>query len=128
MKPLIEMTISTPALVVPAITILILTYSNRFSTLSTRIREFVRKEGQVNNQIQVFYTRIGYVQKMLFYGVFGLALSVLSMVAVMLTLDNVAFYSMAVSLIMIFISLVNALFDISLSTSALKIELEDKCN
>ena len=128
MKPLIEMTISTPALVVPAITILILTYSNRFSTLSTRIREFVRKEGQVNNQLQVFYIRIGYVQKMLFCGVFGLALSVLSMVAVMLTLDNVAFYSMAVSLIMIFISLVNALFDISLSTSALKLELEDKCN
>ena len=128
MKPLIEMTISTPALVVPAITILILTYSNRFSTLSTRIREFVRKEGQVNNQIQVFYTRIGYVQKMLFYGVLGLVLSVLSMFAVMFTLDNVAFYSMAISLIMIFISLVNALFDISLSTSALKLELEDKCN
>ena len=128
MKPLIEMTISTPALVVPAITILILTYSNRFSTLSTRIREFVRKEGQVNNQIQVFYTRIGYVQKMLFYGVLGLVLSVLSMFAVMFTLANVAFYSMAISLIMIFISLVNALFDISLSTSALKLELEDKCN
>lgn len=127
MRPLIEMSISTPALVVPAITILILTYSNRFTTLSNRIREFVRKEGQVNNQIQVFYSRIGYVQKMLFFGVFGLALSVFSMFAIMLTMNTVAFYSMAISLVMIFISLINALFDISLSTDALKIELEDKC-
>jgi hypothetical protein len=127
MKPLIEMTIATPALVVPAITILILTYSNRFTTLSNRIREFVRKEGQVNNQIQVFYDRIGYVQKMLFFGVCGLAMSVISMFSVMLTLNGIAYYTMAVSLVMIFISLVNALFDISLSTAALKIELEDKC-
>jgi len=104
-----------------------LTYSNRFTTLSNRIREFVRKDGQVNNQIQIFYDRIGYVQKMLFFGVCGLALSVISMFSVMLTLNGVAYYTMAVSLVMIFISLVNALFDISLSTSALKIELEDKC-
>jgi hypothetical protein len=61
--------------VAPAITILILTYSNRFTTLSNRIREFVKKEGQVNNQLKVFYNRIGYVQKMLFFGVCGLALS-----------------------------------------------------
>lgn len=127
MKPLIEMTIATPALVIPAITILILTYSNRFTTLSNRIREFVRKEGKVNEQLHIFYDRIGYVQKMLFFGVCGLALSVISMFSVMLTLNVIAYYTMAVSLVMIFISLVNALFDISLSTAALKLELEDKC-
>lgn len=126
MRPLIEMSIATPALVVPAITILILTYSNRFTTLSTRIREFMKKEAHARDQIQIFYDRIGYVKKMLFFGVLGLALSVLSMFAVMLTLNTIAYYAMAVSLCMIFISLVNAMFDISLSTKALQIELNDK--
>jgi hypothetical protein len=122
-----DITISTPALVFPAITILILTYSNRFTTLSNRIREFVRKEGQRNPQIDVFHKRIGYVKDMLFFGVSGLGLAVVSMLALMFDFKVIGWYSLAIALISIIYSLFKAALDVSLSMKALDIELNDKC-
>ena len=122
MEPL---AISTPALLFPAITILILTYSNRFSTLSNKIREFIRK-GEDAAQIAVFRRRVGYVRRMLLWGILGLAASALSMLALMFkcTITGVGLFVLAD--ISIVISLIYAILDVSISTHALELEVNGK--
>lgn len=122
-----EITASTPALVFPAITILILTYSNRFSTLSNKIREFVKKEGQINPQIAVFTKRVSYVKDMLFFGVSGLGFSVFSMLSILVGYKAIGWYALLIGLISIVYSLFKAVLDILLSMKALDMELADKC-
>ncbi len=120
-----ELAISTPALLFPAITILILTYSNRFSTLSNRIREFIRK-AESTEQINVFKTRIMFVRKMLLWGIAGLIFSSISMLYLAFSFKisgMIAFIAADVSIVM---SLQYAFRDVLISTHALEIELRDK--
>lgn len=122
MEPL---AISTPALLFPAITILILTYSNRFSTLSNKIREFIRK-GEDAAQIAVFRRRVGYVRRMLLWGILGLAASALSMLALVFKCTNTGVGLFVLADLSIVISLIYAILDVSISTNALELEVNGK--
>lgn len=109
----------------PAITILILAYSNRFSTLSNKIREFIRKN-ENQEQINVFKRRIQHVRRMLIWGIIGLIGASASMLALAGGIMWAGIILFVVADISIMTSLVYALCDVMISTHALEIELSEK--
>lgn len=121
------MTPLIPGVVVPAITILILTYSNRFSTLSNKIREFRKKADDSHiKQIKILMKRVSLVRYMLGFGISGLILSTLAMSAILFGVKGLGYILTLSSHTAVVISLVYALIDVYISTQALNIEIDDK--
>ncbi len=127
---MMDIAITTPALLFPAITILFLAYSNRFLTIATRIREkhvdFNKTKNPVDRkQIISFRQRIRYIVAMELFAVFGIISCTVAIGFIFLGLqwqDNIAF---AASILFIALSLLASIIELIFSTCALSIELED---
>ena len=120
---------ATPALLFPAVTLLLLAYSNRFQGLASIIRTLCEKlssgdqEGLIR-QISNLRVRLVLIRGMQVFGIMSLIGCVLSMIALFLNMTLVAHIMFALSLILMLISLLFSLWEISISGNALKIELE----
>ncbi len=126
-----ELSITTPALLFPAISLLMLAYTNRFLGLANLIRslhsqynEHANKEG-VLKQIKNLRLRLRLIRLMQWFGVFGLFMCVLSMFFVYLVYPLLAGFFFASSLVTMLLSLFLSLSEIQISTRALEIELSD---
>ena len=126
-----DLSINTPALLFPAISLLMLAYTNRFLALATLIRnlhsryhEHTGKEG-VLLQIKNLRLRLRLIRSMQAFGVMSLLLCVLSMFFVYKGFSVQASYTFAISLILMMVSLFLSLWEINISTRALEIELSD---
>jgi Protein of unknown function (DUF2721) len=126
-----EISINTPALLFPAISLLMLAYTNRFLALASLIRnlhssykDHTDKEG-VLQQIKNLRLRLRLIRQMQLFGVLSLFLCVLSMFFVYEQLTMWANFVFASSLIAMMISLFLSLAEIQISTKALEIELSD---
>ena len=126
-----EISITTPALLFPAISLLMLAYTNRFLALASLIRnlyarykDHVNKEGVVQ-QIKNLRLRLRLIRLMQFFGILSLILCVLSMFFVFESLKNWANFLFASSLVAMLASLLLSLAEIQISTRALEIELSD---
>jgi Protein of unknown function (DUF2721) len=126
-----EISINTPALLFPAISLLMLAYTNRFLALASLIRnlhskykDHTDKEG-VLQQIKNLRLRLRLIRQMQLFGVLSLFLCVLSMFFVYEQLTIWANFVFASSLIAMMISLFLSLSEIQISTKALEIELSD---
>ncbi|MEN9596190.1 MAG: hypothetical protein RL236_624 [Pseudomonadota bacterium] len=127
---MMDIAITTPALLFPAITILFLAYSNRFLTIATRIREkhadFNKTKNPVDRkQIVSFRQRIRYIVAMELFAVFGIISCTVAIGLIFLGLQwqgNIAF---ATSIVFITLSLLASIMELIFSTCALSIELED---
>ncbi|RZL97212.1 MAG: DUF2721 domain-containing protein [Pedobacter sp.] len=126
-----EITFNTPALLFPAISLLLLAYTNRYLALAALIRklhdEYIRGEKNhlLLRQIRILRTRIKLVRSMQALGVFSFVCCVLTMWGVYqqwLTFNSIVF---ATGLISLLASLVVSLIEISQSTYALELELSD---
>lgn len=121
--------IATPALLFPAVTLLLLAYSNRFQGLASIIRKLCDKlssgdqEGLIR-QISTLRIRLVLIRGMQVFGILSLIGCVLSMIALILEWPLISHLMFALSLILMLISLLFSLWEISLSGNALKIELE----
>ncbi len=127
-----EISINTPALLFPAITLLMLAYTNRFLALATLIRNLHSKYRQVQEnreilkeQIKNLRTRLNLVRRMQAYGIVSFFCCVLCMLTVFLEYNTLAFGIFGLSLVFLLISLVLSLREILISTKALEIELHD---
>ncbi len=126
-----ELSINTPALLLPAISLLMLAYTNRFLALASLIRNLhsVYKDhtnkGGVLLQIRNLRLRLRLIRLMQGFGVISLFLCVLSMFFVYEQLSAWADYTFATSLVFMLISLFLSLAEINISTKALEIELSD---
>jgi len=127
-----EISINTPALLFPAITLLMLAYTNRFLSLATLIRNLHTKYKQVNEerdiiklQITNLRRRLILVKQMQFTGIMSFFLCVLCMLAFYFEHEAWAFTIFGLSLILLLISLTLSLKEIMISTKALEIELKD---
>ena len=83
------MTLTTPALLFPAISLLLLAYTNRFLVLAQLIRQLNSREGDtirpvVKAQISNLRKRIKLIRTMQFYGVMSFLLCTAAMFAVFL--------------------------------------------
>ncbi len=125
-----EFTLGTPALLFPAISLLMLAYTNRFLALANIVRALkTRHEGKpaasLLRQIDNLFTRINLIKAMQGFGVAAMLLCVVSMGSLFLQHEVAARWFFGISLVLMTTSLVISLWEIVLSGTALKIELED---
>ena len=126
-----EITFNTPALLFPAISLLLLAYTNRYLALANLIRklhdEHMRgeKKQHLLQQIKILRTRINLVRSMQALGVFSFVCCVITMYGVYQQWTSLLGYVFALSLLSLLASLVISLIEISQSTKALEWELSD---
>lgn len=127
-----QFSINTPALLFPAITLLMLAYTNRFLALATLIRNLSTKYKQVpeerdlvKDQIRNLRRRLELVKQMQATGIFSFFLCVLCMLFVYFEVDMWGFFTFGLSLFSLLVSLALSLNEIYISTRALEIELKD---
>jgi hypothetical protein len=121
------MNLTTPALLFPAISLLLLAYTNRFLVLAQLIRQLRSQENLTDvviRQIANLRSRITMMRRMQAMGVSSFILCALSMFLVFIDLLLVAQYVFGISLFLLVVSLVFSLFEILVSTRAIEIELE----
>jgi hypothetical protein len=126
-----EITFNTPALLFPAISLLLLAYTNRYLALANLIRklhdEYMRGEKNhlLLKQIKILRVRINLVRQMQGLGVLSFLCCVITMYGVYQEWHLLVKYVFAFSLLSLLVSLVLSIFEISQSTKALEWELSD---
>jgi hypothetical protein len=124
------MSLTTPALLFPAISLLLLAYTNRFLTLATIIRQLHPGEGKATSelarqQIGGLRYRVMLIQHMQSCGVISFLLCALSMFFIFIDSDSAGKILFGLSLLSLAVSLVLSLVEVLLSTNALNIVLDD---
>lgn len=119
-------TLTTPAMLFPAVSLLLLAYTNRFVTLASIIRAFdpQREDKNTTEQIANLRRRIYLIRRMQEAGVISFFLCVLSMMAIYLEYQQVGSYVFAASLICLMYSLYLSVREIAISCDALELHLE----
>lgn len=127
-----QISINTPALLFPAITLLMLAYTNRFLALATLIRNLHAKYKQVQEdrqlikeQIKNLRRRLTLIKQMQASGILSFFCCVLCMMFFYLEHEVWAYAIFGLSLGFLLLSLIVSLNEIYLSTKALEIELKD---
>ena len=126
-----EITFNTPAVLFPAISLLLLAYTNRFLALANLIRKLHEQyragkdEKMMLLQIMGLRKRLYYVRWMQGLGVFSFLICVCTMYCIYSGWQSIAHGLFAVSLISLSVSLVFSLIEIIQSTNALELELSD---
>jgi hypothetical protein len=125
-----DITVTTPALLFPAISLLLLAFTNRYLTLAGLVRDLHARIGSDNRrslegQIANLRRRIYIIRNMQIFGVGSFFLCVVSMLALFLGLPLAGKISFAASLLTLLVSLGLSLREIGMSVGALKIQLDD---
>ncbi|TRW96395.1 DUF2721 domain-containing protein [Candidatus Methylobacter oryzae] len=125
-----DITITTPALLFPAISVLFLAYSNRFLAIANRIREqhnlFNKTQSPVaKKQIDSLRLRIRFIVAMQIFGVVGIICCTLAMGLIFYGQQYYGNMTFGFSMAFIVLSLLASISELLLSTKALNIELED---
>jgi uncharacterized membrane protein len=126
-----EIDFNTPALLFPAISLLLLAYTNRFLALANLVRklhdEYKRNEQSkiIISQIRSLRRRIRLVRYMQGLGVFSFLCCVVTMYTIYMNWMPAVKYEFAMSLLSLLASLIISLVEISQSTKALELELSD---
>ena len=126
-----DITFTTPALLFPAISLLLLAYTNRFLALANLVRklhdEYKRGEQSkiLLKQIHSLRRRIRLVRYMQALGVFSFLCCVVTMYTIYMSWNELVRYEFALSLLSLLASLIISLFEITMSTKALELELSD---
>ncbi|HLP39616.1 DUF2721 domain-containing protein [Lacibacter sp.] len=125
------LSITTPALLFPAITLLMLAYTNRFLAIASLVRklhdEYVKVEDRnlLHKQISNLRTRISLIRNMQALGVLSFLLCIICMYLIFREFDAASKWVFALSLLSLLTSLIFSLFEIILSTRAIDVELSD---
>ena len=121
--------ITTPAVMFPAISLLLLAYTNRFLALASIIRNMnvCTIDEYELEQIKNLKLRMMYIRKMQYLGVFSLLLCVFSMLFIFLSFNILGKIIFGISLVLMILSLIYSLAEIRISLQALDIHL-NKCD
>lgn len=124
-----EMSLTTPSLLFPAISLLMLAYTNRFVVLANVIRQLSHVENATSQdiilrQIKNLRKRMQVIRLMQAFGVLSFVFCTLSMFSLLLGWTVSGVYLFATSLILLVISLMFSLYEVNISTNAINIELE----
>ncbi|MEL6560766.1 MAG: DUF2721 domain-containing protein [Bacteroidota bacterium] len=123
--------LTTPALLFPAISLLLLAYTNRFLSIATLIRQLHGKylenpeKAIVYGQIANLRKRLHLIRLMQVLGVLSFFFCVLSMILIFQDLMMLASYIFGLSLVLLLLSLAILLKELFISTHALELELSD---
>ncbi|MEN7550198.1 DUF2721 domain-containing protein [Rapidithrix thailandica] len=125
------MTLTTPALLFPAISLLLLAYTNRYLAIASLTRDLHSKyQKQPDNtllvsQINNLRKRITLIRLMQALGVFSLFLCVFCMFLMFSGKDLIAEYFFGTALVLLMASLGFSVWEIQISAKALNIQLSD---
>jgi hypothetical protein len=126
-----DISITTPALLFPAISLLLLAYTNRFLAIANLVRKLfeeyhhVKEKENLILQIRSLRRRLNYIRYMQGFGVFSFLLCVICMYCIYNAWLQLANFLFAISLISLVISLICSLFEIFKSTAALEVLLSE---
>ncbi len=129
-----DLTIQTPALLFPAVSLLLIAYTNKFLAIANLIRKLI-SDYEINqlrttiSQIRSLRRRLMLIRWMQVFGVGSILLCVVTMFFVYEGWQIWAKILFALSLLMMMVSLVLSLMEIFLSAGALRVllkELEEK--
>src|SRR5512134_3255992 len=125
---LMEITITTPALLFPAVSLLMLAYTNRFLTLATIIRGLYDRyqnvpEDNLRLQIANLRYRIYLIRNMQIFGVLSLLFCVISMFALFAGWISGGQWTFAIALILMIVSMLISLRELQISVGALDLLL-----
>lgn len=129
-----EITLTTPALLFPAISLLMLAYTNRFLTLATIIRNLHdRYQNQASDNLLGQITNLRYrvylIRNMQIFGVLSLLFCVISMFALFAGWIAGGQWSFGIALILMIVSMLISLRELQISVGALDLllmELEEE--
>ena len=125
-----ELTLTTPALLFPAISLLLLAYTNRFLALAGLVRSLKSQYQENHNpnllgQIANLRKRILQIRNMQACAILSFFMCVLTMWLLYSGEQLIAEYTFGGSLLLLMISLFISLQEIQISVKALEIELSD---
>lgn len=125
-----DITLTTPALLFPAISLLLLAYTNRFIALASLVRnlkeQYVRTHSSlVMGQISNLRVRLILIRNMQTLGIGSMFMCVLCMFVLFAGKVVLGQYLFAFSLLLLMASLALSIREIQISVNALKIELSD---
>ncbi len=123
-----ELELNTPGLLFPAITFLLLPYTNRYLTLASLIRNLQRQwEAERNQrhlaQIHVLRRRVTLIRWMTTFVVLSMLTNVLCILSIFESWNGLARPLFILVMLLLITSLVISLFEIQMSTDALNLQL-----
>jgi hypothetical protein len=123
-----EITLATPALLFPTISLILLAYTNRFLGLATLIRGLAVRYAETHDkvvlgQIENLRHRLGLIRSMQAFAVVGIFGCMACMFVLFAGYQTAGKLTFAASLVLLMISLGISLREIQLSTKALELEL-----
>ena len=125
-----ELSLTTPALLFSAISLIMLAYTNRFLAYAAVIRNLHNKfleqqDPALIRQIKNLKRRLNLTRWMQIFGISSLLGCVLSMFLVYVTQQDVAVWVFGFSLLLLIISLAFLIQEINISVHALELHLSD---
>lgn len=125
-----ELSLTTPALLIPAVSLILLAYTNRFLSYAQLIRSL--KEQHIQNPSKVTKAQIDNLRKRLhltrtmqFLGVSSLFFCVITMFLIYIGLHQTSAYVFGLALLLLIGSLGISIHEIHISVRALEIHLLD---
>jgi hypothetical protein len=125
-----ELSLSIPALLFPAISLTMLAYNARYLAIAALIRQLYEKyqensSSPLEQQINQLRKRLGIIKGMQATAIFSFLLAVITMSLIYMEFNFWAKLIFGVSLIALMFSLVLSLIEVQLSTKALEIQLKN---
>ena len=125
-----ELNLSIPALLFPAISLTMLAYNARYLAIAALIRELHKRyqnqsSSPVKQQIKQLRRRLGIIKAMQAMAIISFLLAVITMFFIYIEKMVWANIAFGVSLVALMISLSLSFLEVQLSTQALEIQLND---
>ncbi|WP_297760909.1 DUF2721 domain-containing protein [uncultured Muriicola sp.] len=125
-----ELTLTTPALLFSAISLIMLAYTNRFLAYAAVIRNLrdkymEQRDESLIEQIKNLKLRLNLTRWMQIFGITSLLLCVLTMFLIYIDQHVLAIWIFGIALLLLIISLALLIKEIQISTQALKLHLSD---
>jgi hypothetical protein len=125
-----ELDLTTPALLFPAISLLLLAYTNRFLSLAALMRELYTRyraqpDQKIKRQLANLRYRIVIIRNMQICGVASFVCAVLSMFTLFLGQPEASKWIFAAGLLLLLLSLALSLRELQVSIDALTLQIDD---
>jgi len=125
-----EITLTTPALLFPAISLLLLAFTNRYITVANVIRTLKNqfdkgdRSDNLDLQLKSLYGRIEIIRYIQQLGIGSLLFASLSMFLIFANLQLIGKLSFCISLILLIASMFLSLHETTLSNKAIELEIK----
>ena len=125
-----ELSLSIPALLFPAISLTMLAYNARYLAIAALIRQLHQKYQEtesksIGRQVEQLNKRLTIIKNMQATAIFSFLLAVITMSLIYVELRFWANLIFGISLFALMVSLILSLIEVQLSTKALSIQLKD---